>query len=102
MTTGLIRDNSILSANVTGASQLALGLNSNRQMLFIQNNQTGNIGVTMATDNAGESASLTGSGVIILTPGATVTAGLTGHYCPQNAVNVIGTANAGNITVLEG
>jgi hypothetical protein len=102
MTTGLLRDNSIASANVTGASQLALALNGSRQAFMIQNNQSGNIEVNMSGPGAAGTAAGAGLlGSIVLSPGATVSGGLTGPYCPQNAINVLGTTNGGVIVVLE-
>lgn len=99
----LYRDKSI--ASLTGSDQAALGLNADRQFLFIQNTGNANAAVNMSgpatggtgPGGVGNAASIGGTGCITLAAGEWI---LLDRIPPQNPVNVIGTA-AQHITIIE-
>ena len=94
--TGMARDNSL---TLSGASQVALPLNGNRQFLLIENTGSAAIGVNYSgAGAAGGVAAIGGAGTETLAPSAKTTFD---HWTPQNAVNVIGTAGQ-PVTIIEG
>lgn len=93
----MARDASILA--LTGASQLALPLNGNRQLLVIQNVGATSVGVNYSGPGAaGNPAVIGGSGTETLAPNEKR---MFDDWVPENAVNVIGTLGAA-VIVIEG
>ena len=79
----MFRDLSI--ATLSGADQVAIPLNGNRQFLLIENTGSANVGVNLT----GGTAAIAGSGTVTLVPNGTI---FLDHVVPQNAIHVIGTA----------
>lgn len=97
--TGMCRDNSIVS--LSGASQVGLPLNGNRQFLLIQNTGANPVGVNFSGAGAGGgTAVIGGAGTITLAPNEKFPQAGMG-WIPQNAINLIGTSGQ-PVTIIEG
>ena len=91
---GLTRDRSITA--LSGASQVALPLNGNRQFLLVQNVGANPVGLNVT----GGPAVIGATGTLVLAPNEKWPASAN-PWVPQNAVNVTGTAGQ-PVVILEG